>query len=159
MRRITTRLLREIHWALVPVFIPLGSVVIRWTLGLTLVALAYYTWVGNPGLSELPGIAIFAYTAFLTGHLYETLEIRTPFEGTRLEPLFTYAGKTTSYTRFRWGIFFGLPWAVGLGIGYHGLLAGYPTASALGFALALAGYLGVRQVILKGVDLVRGDPG
>ena len=77
---------RELHWALVPVYIPVGSAVIRWTLGLTLVALAYYTWAGNPGLSELPGIAIFAYTAFLTGHLYETLEIRTPFEGTRLEP-------------------------------------------------------------------------
>ena len=100
---------RELHWALVPVFIPVGSAVIRWTLGLTLVALVYYTWAGNPGLSELPGIAIFAYTAFLMGHLYETLEIRTPFEGTRLEPFFSYAGKTTSYTRFRWGIFFGAP--------------------------------------------------
>ncbi|RTH03650.1 hypothetical protein CSW29_11970 [Thermus scotoductus] len=67
--------MRELHWALVPVLIPLGSAVIRWTLGFTLVALVYYTWAGNPGLSELPGIAIFAYTAFLTGHLYETLEI------------------------------------------------------------------------------------
>jgi hypothetical protein len=159
MSKIALGLLREIHWALVPIFIPVGPARIRWTLGLTLAGLAYYTWAGNPELPELPGIAIFAYTVFLTGHLYETLEIRTPFEGTRLEPLFTYAGKTTSYTRFRWGVFFGLPWAVGLGIGYHGLLGGHPTASALGFPLALAGYLGVRQVILKGVDLVRGDPG
>lgn len=63
MSKIALGLLREIHWALVPIFIPVGPARIRWTLGLTLVALAYYTWAGNPGLSELPGIAIFAYTA------------------------------------------------------------------------------------------------
>ncbi|UZX16036.1 hypothetical protein KQ693_03075 [Thermus sp. PS18] len=150
--------MRELHWALVPVFIPVGSAVIRWTLGLSLVALAYYTWAGNPGLSQLPGIAIFAYTAFLLltqmclpfgqsnmGHLYEALEIRTPLEGTQLEPLSSYTGKTTPSTRFRWGTFFSLLWALGLGIGYYGLLAGHFTA--LGFPLALSGYLLVRRVI------------
>lgn len=39
---------RELHWALVPVFIPVGSAVIRWTLGLTLVALVYYSALGFP---------------------------------------------------------------------------------------------------------------
>ena len=46
---------------------------------------------------------------------------------------------------------FGLPWAVSLGIGYHGLLAGYPTASALGFPLALSEYLLVRRIIHQGI--------
>ncbi|RTG92836.1 hypothetical protein [Thermus scotoductus] len=83
MSKIALGLLRELHWALVPIFIPVGPARIRWTLGLTLAGLAYCTWTGNPGLSELPGIAIFAYTAFLTGHLYETVEIP---QGVRAPP-------------------------------------------------------------------------
>lgn len=147
-------LLKELHWALVPIFIPAGPALIRWTLGLSLAALACYTWAGSSGLSELPALAVFLYAAFLVGHLYETLEVRVPFEGTRLEPLFSYGGKTTSANRFRWGIFLALPWAIGLFMVYHNLFNPGRGLHLLvpGLILTLAGYLGVRRVILRGTS-------
>ncbi len=92
--------------------------------------------------------APFAFFAsYLSGKGAERSERPFPGEGTSLESLTSLPFGSKEYWRFRWGAFYGLPWAVGVALFWAGLLAGRGAFVLFGLALALAGRLLVEGLL------------